>query len=685
MIMEIPAWQQQKTPADPLVPRTCATPPPGRPMPEVNENENGNGNGQVEPERDRVIAGLREELIVMQALCAEQQDELISVLTDSTLIVDVVRAKNELDPEAFLVGDRCLVIDPESQYAKQLGTIRVVPNQVGNIELELASGLRREFHIGNAAPPQVKLLGKDDGTNVTIAVEGKHYEAFGIPGLILNPGDAVRVHVKSRQILGKSDLPRGGTIAHVTALIDENKIEVEIGGAKKIVLTGPPKTEAVVEDADAPIDAGQAVATPQVAALTPPLALSQVDAQFEQIKASSEDVAEALEVVAEEQEIAGDMLREVPVKVGDRLLLDSSATVVIGYLPPDNASANRLTQEIDVDFRDIAGVEDAKEAIREAIEYPLTHKDLYEHFGKKTSKGVLLYGPPGCGKTLLGKAITKKLAEMYGSAAITSGFIYIKGPELLNPYVGRTEENIRSIFHRGELHYEKHGYPAVLFIDEADALLPQRGRFSGTFDIAETSVPMFLSCMDGLTESHVIVILATNRPKMLDPAAIRPGRCSQHIKVGRPDLNSTPDYFLIHLRNTPLAGDLAKDDPNYKATRKRTMVEAAAFASAEVFSTSRTLYSVTEGATSRNFHFGDCINGAMIEGIVGQAENLAIARIIKTGKEIMGITTKELREAVEVVYRQQVGQNHVFDLEDFCEKNGINQRKADISPCAAEY
>src|SRR5208283_4208865 len=176
---------------------------------------------------------------------------------------------------------------------------------------------------------------------------------------------------------------------------------------------------------------------------------------------------------------------------------------------------------------------------KEAIELPFTHKDIFAHYNKKPPKGLLLYGPPGCGKTLVGKATTNSLANIFGAKAISSGFIYVKGPEILNMYVGESGRRIREIFQRGRKHFDKYKFPAVIFIDEAEAVLSERGT-SRSSDVDKTIVPMFLSEMDGLDENHAIVMLATNRPKMLDPAVVREGRVDRHIKVSRPTVETAP-------------------------------------------------------------------------------------------------------------------------------------------------
>lgn len=259
----------------------------------------------------------------------------------------------------------------------------------------------------------------------------------------------------------------------------------------------------------------------------------------------------------------------------------------------------------------------------------------------------------------------------------------------MDRWVGSSEQQIRALFQRGKDHYEKHKYPAVLFIDEADAILPKRGRRNGDWDIADSVVPMFLSEMDGLQESHVFVVLATNRPNLLDPAAIREGRCDQHIKVDRPNVNSAAEYFLIHMRDIPFEGLLLEDE-NYKEKRKELSIRFAAIATAEIFNANRTLYSVTDTKVSKEhrFCFGDIISGSMIKGIVEEASSIAMRRVRDTDAfNTAGLNLQDLRLAVDNIYKSHAARvcdaDKNFDIEDFCDKHGINLRYSEVKKLIA--
>jgi proteasome-associated ATPase len=361
---------------------------------------------------------------------------------------------------------------------------------------------------------------------------------------------------------------------------------------------------------------------------------------------------------------------EEPLKEGDRVVLDQSGQLVIRHLPREQDRQYTLAEKVDVDWEDIGGLVEAKDAIQEAIELPFQYPNIFKHYTKKPPKGVLFFGPPGCGKTLMGKATTNSLATIYGSKAISSGFIYIKGPEILNMYVGNSERNIREIFARGRQHFGKYGFPAVIFIDEADAVLRKRGT-SKSSDVDKTIVPMFLSEMDGLEENHSIVILATNRAKELDPAVVREGRVDRHIKISRPDETAVPAIFKIHLRNIPLKG-IVEDELVERAT-------------ADIFRPSRKIFKIVESGAKdeRFFTFGDCITGSMVEGIVGQATSRAIRRDIentrkskaKKPKEVMtGVTPLDFKDAIEGVFRHHCDLNPDFDLEDYYERHSLDAK-----------
>lgn len=306
-----------------------------------------------------------------------------------------------------------------------------------------------------------------------------------------------------------------------------------------------------------------------------------------------------------------------------------------------------------VEWERIGGLAAAKAELHEALVLPYTHSSTYGHYNKKLPKGILMWGPPGCGKTMLAKAAATELAKRCDSNA-PSGFIYIKGPELLSKYVGEAEARIRQIFNQAREHKAVYGVPAVIFIDEADAILSKRGTGISS-DMEKTIVPAFLAEMDGMEDSGAIVLLATNRPDQLDPAITRDGRIDRKIRIGRPDQAAAADIFEKELTNTPVAG-----------CNKAELAKAAANS---LFSAQRGLYAVGTDSGQYVFTLAHLTNGAMVAGIVDQAVSFAIARDIKDGK-ITGVNSEDMLRAINRAQEQQSGLNHQDDLEQFAKDRG---------------
>lgn len=241
-------------------------------------------------------------------------------------------------------------------------------------------------------------------------------------------------------------------------------------------------------------------------------------------------------------------------KEGARVILNQH--MVTNLLPLE---LEKTPEEVHFDFINwdqIAGVRSQVERIKEAISAPMMYGKLYKEYGLTPCKGILLYGPPGCGKTLIAKAIASSFLK--GKGITKDSFIYMKGGEMLNPYVGVTENNIKSAFERARRNFKKNGNKSVIFIDEAEALLPARGSRRSS-DVETTIVPTFLSEMDGFEDSSTFIILATNYPNQIDPAVIRPGRIDLKIEIGRPNVDDAIEIFDLYLNKTKCAsGSLAK-------------------------------------------------------------------------------------------------------------------------------
>lgn len=356
---------------------------------------------------------------------------------------------------------------------------------------------------------------------------------------------------------------------------------------------------------------------------------------------------------------------DIRLRTEDRVLLDKSGSVIIRHLGRSDQERYKLRDSTElVTWDDIGGCDEAKRALINAIELPYKHPEIHKFYNKRQPRGVLIYGPPGNGKTMLGSATASGMAKVFGKEAVPSAFIYVKGPEILSKWVGQAEANLRELFARADEHYEQYGYPAVIFIDEAEAILPERGKRRSS-DIDQTLVPMWLSLTGGIDQHHAVAILATNRQKLMDQAAIRLGRLDCHIKVGRPDLNTCADIMKKKLRNVPLCE--VKQDA------------AVAMTVAEVFSKKWQLYSVTDKATTKKYTvtMGDLVSGALITSVVEGATNIALERDLADGKH-RGVRLEDLLKSVKTIAGQQYDQTHVFDLEDYCDAHSITEQAAQI-------
>jgi len=341
-------------------------------------------------------------------------------------------------------------------------------------------------------------------------------------------------------------------------------------------------------------------------------------------------------------------------KVGDRVVINPSGVVIVKNLGRGENRWN-LESATDTTWGDIGGLEKAKEVMREAVELPLKFKELYAQYGKKPIKGVLLYGPPGCGKTMLGKAAASSISEIHEGES--GAFMYIKGPALLNKWVGETESQIRSIFAAARQYKQEKGLAPVIFIDEADAILSKRGSGRSS-DMEKTMVPMFLAEMDGLDDAAALVILATNRSDKLDSAVVRDGRVDRKIKVTRPTQVSAAQIFELNMQNVPLKNGHSVED-------------LATFAAKQVFAKKRGLYEIrAKDGSEHKVCLSHAVNGGMIVGVVDQATTLAIARDMKKGTAT-GITKADLTAAIDNVYFQNANLDHNELLVEFAEDNNI--------------
>jgi proteasome-associated ATPase len=324
-------------------------------------------------------------------------------------------------------------------------------------------------------------------------------------------------------------------------------------------------------------------------------------------------------------------LREITLRAGDSLLLDAKSGYVYEKVPKSEVEELVLEEVPDIDYTSIGGLAGQIEQIRDAVELPYLYPELFKDYQLKPPKGVLLYGPPGCGKTLIAKAVANSLAKKVAEKTGQSGrsfFLNIKGPELLNKYVGETERHIRLVFQRAR-EKASEGTPVIVFFDEMDSLFRTRG--SGvSSDVENTIVPQLLSEIDGVEGlENVLVIGASNREDMIDPAILRPGRLDVKIKIERPDAESARDIFTKYLTaELPLhADDLAEFSGDKDAT-VAGMITATVERMYTESEENRFLEVTYANGDKEVLYFKDFNSGAMIQNIVDRAKKMAIKEVI---------------------------------------------------------
>jgi len=364
-----------------------------------------------------------------------------------------------------------------------------------------------------------------------------------------------------------------------------------------------------------------------------------------------------------------DALRGVHLRSGDLLRLDPRSALLLEKLPQPDVEDLLLEEVPDIDYADIGGLDSQIELIADAVELPFLYGDLFAEHRLPAPKGVLLYGPPGCGKTLIAKAVAnslaKKVAAKQGDAKGRSYFINVKGPELLNKYVGETERQIRLIFQRAREKSEE-GWPVIVFFDEMDSMFRTRG--SGiSSDMESTIVPQLLAEIDGVEGlRNVIVIGATNREDLIDPAILRPGRLDVKIKIERPDKAAATQIFSRYLTaDLPIAP--AETELDTEST-VRAMIDAAVDAMYSDNDANRFLEVTYQNGDKEVLYFRDFSSGAMIENIVRRAKKLAIKRVIAGGDK--GIRLDDLVESVRQEFKEHEDLPNTTNPDDWARISG---------------
>lgn len=346
-------------------------------------------------------------------------------------------------------------------------------------------------------------------------------------------------------------------------------------------------------------------------------------------------------------------LQDVKLSVGDVLLFDNRSGLLLEKLPKSEVEEVVLEEVPDVSYSDIGGLKGQIETIMDAIELPFVYPELFREYKLRPPKGVLLYGPPGCGKTLIAKAVANSIAKRLESKKgkdVRSYFLHVKGPELLNKYVGESERQIREVFSKAKEKAEE-GMPVVVFFDEMDALFRTRGTGISS-DVESTIVPQFLSEIDGVESlRNVIVIGASNRQDLIDPAILRAGRLDIKIRIDRPDKEAAKDIFSKYLiPDLPFyKSELDRDGGDYKKVVERL-----------INMTVEDMYSLDEenkflevtyaNGEKEILYFKDFVSGAMIEGIVSRSKKYAIKRMITAGEG--GIKGEDLLTAIKDEFKE---------------------------------
>jgi proteasome-associated ATPase len=380
----------------------------------------------------------------------------------------------------------------------------------------------------------------------------------------------------------------------------------------------------------------------------------------------------------DEEKVAelGDLLTNERLSVGDHLLYDPRSGHVIEKLPKSEAEELVLEEVPDVDYSHIGGLQKEIEQVRDAVELPFLHPQLFAEYKLSAPKGVLLYGPPGCGKTLIAKAVANSIAKKLGHLTgkqIRSYFLHVKGPELLNKYVGESERQVREVFKKAKERASE-GHPVIVFFDEMDALFRTRGTGISS-DVESTIVPQFLSEIDGVERlRNVIVIGASNRQDLIDPAVLRAGRLDVKVKVSRPDATAARDIFSKYV--TP---DLPFDQDELQ----RHGGDARALVERLISTTVDAMYATSEenkfievtyaNGEKEILYFKDFASGALIEGIVSRAKKYAVKRAI--AQEGRGIRSEDLIRAIREEFKEHEDLPNTTNPDDWAKIAGKKGEK----------